>query len=372
MTIRLDNISSVCAGITYFACLACDLTVNEVTEREEPAATTAMSHDAGDIHTADSEGDTSTPDTAEDTTAETAAETAADTTSDAGTPPAKDLAKAAFWNAFTQERYEEAAAVTEELERALEQDPSDAESSLLLAHSYLWRLSELGRNPAADPSEIPGLAFGAQAAFEYASALAPEDSRIWGWLGSVLVGNGHVTGNGEVLEAGLALIDQGVEVNVEFNGFVLALAHYTAPVDSDEFELASDAMWASIEACAGFSVERDDPDLARVVEAVYSEDAPQVCRSGPKAAHGLEGFLLFFGDLLTKAGDGDGARAMFAATRLVPSFETWPYRFLTEERENDLERRLAAYDTADPADDPRFVSDEPYNCSYCHAASVRQ
>lgn len=364
MKIPSSNVNGVSLGLALFASLACDMTVNENAPTSMDAETTSGGQaDAG---------------VGKESTSEA---TATGCPVDAGenappdvepNEPTAESAKAAFWRAFTEERYVDARAVTEQLEAALEQTPADAELSLLVAHGYLWQLSEFERSPTPDPSEIPGLAFGAQAGFERASAMAPEDSRIWGWLGSVLVGTGHATGDQAVTAAGLALIDAGVESNVEFNGFVLSLAHFGAPLGSPEFTLAQQAMWASVEACAGFSVSRQAPELAAVVDAVYSPDAPAVCRSGSKAVHGLEGFFLYFGDLLAKAGDENGARAMYDATRLVPSFETWPYRFLVAERETALQERLAAYDNEDPTDDPRFVSEEPYNCSFCHADGVRR
>lgn len=281
-----------------------------------------------------------------------------------------EYAKAFFWDAFTQQRFADGARATALLEAALAVNPGDASLALLVAHSYLWRLSEFGRNPEPDPTELPALAGASEAGFGRALGQAPTDARILGWLGSVMIGNGGAMGDAEKVAAGHTLVEQGVAAYPEFNGFVLSLVNASYPVGSAEFELAVEAMWDNLDVCAGFTTNRETPDLSAALAPVLAGQADPACANTVRAAHNLEGFFLYFGDLLLKANQETAARAMYDATRASPTFEFWPYRETLVQREQAVAARLAAYTNSDPSDDPALIAQEPFSCSYCHAASA--
>lgn len=304
-----------------------------------------------------SSNDTSTPD---DTSA-----------TDAGTIDV-EVAKAYFWQAFTAQRIDDGPLATEQLELALAANPGDAELALLVAHSHLWRISEFTRGSNPDPSQLPFLAGATEAGFGRAYALAPADARILGWLGSVMIGNGNATSDAEKVANGHGLIELGVAQYPEFNGFVLSLVNSTFPADTPEFALALEAMWDNLDVCAGFTADREDPDVRAALEVVLAGSADPVCANTLRAAHNLEGFFLYFGDLLVKANQPTAASAMYDATKASPTFHLWPYRETLLAREADLETRLNAYTNDDPSDDPPLISQEPHTCSYCHAADPSQ
>lgn len=281
-------------------------------------------------------------------------------------------ATAFFWEAFTQQRVDDGARVSAQLEAALAVNPGDANLALLVAHSYLWRLSEFGRTTAPDPTQVPALAGATEAGFARAFAQAPADARILGWLGSVMMGNGSAMGDDEKVGAGHALIERGVTAYPEFNGFVLSLVNASAPVGTPEFDLALEAMWDNLDVCAGFTANREVPDVRAAVAAVLEGEADPACANTLRAAHNLEGFFLYFGDLLLKANQETAARAMYDATRASPTFELWPYRETLNQREQSIAARLAAYTNEDPSDDPALIAQEPFNCAYCHAASPEE
>jgi hypothetical protein len=283
-----------------------------------------------------------------------------------------EAAKAFFWETFTAQRIDDGTRASQLLESALGANPGDANLALLVAHSYLWRLSEFARSTTPDPSQLPALAGAAEAGFARAYAQAPNDARISGWLGSVMVGNGGATGDAEKLEAGHALVGQGVAAYPEFNGFVQSLVNASYPVGSPQFDLALEAMWDNLDVCAGFTTDREEPNVRQAVEAVLQGGADPACANTLRAAHNLEGFFLYFGDILVKANRETAARAMYDATRASPTFDLWPYRDTLTQRELDVTARLAAYANEDPSDDPALVAQEVFNCSYCHAAAPEE
>lgn len=336
---------------------------------EDAAATSAVSLDGGMLDSGAPDGGWLDGGATLDNSADSGSSAADDTTSDNPAVLA-EAAKALFWKMFTEQRVDEGALVSQRLESALEANPGDANLVLLIAHSYLWRLAEFGRGTNPDPSQIPGLAGGAEAGFARAIAQAPEDWRIAGWLGSVMVGNGAASGDSAKVDAGHSLINQGVVEYPEFNGFVQSLVNASYPVGTPQFELALDAMWLNLDSCVGFTVDRAHPIFVEALLSVFDDGVDPACTNTLRAAHNLEGFFLYFGDLLLKANQEVAARAMYDATRASPTFDQWPYRETLVQRESGIQERLAAYATEQPEDDPPLISEEPFNCSYCHAASA--
>lgn len=290
-----------------------------------------------------------------------------DAGSEEGMPDSRVEAKAFFWGAFAGQRHGEGEEATRLLEEANAEFPNDPETTLLLGHVHLWRLAELARAPSPDPSQVPNLAANAARYFGEAMAVSPADARIFGWLGPLMMSNGQILGDPAMVEAGQAMIETGVERYPEFNSFVLALSLSNEPRESDEFARAIDAMWQNIDVCAGQPVNRDVPDFSGLVDTVVAGAADDACRDSPRAAHNFEGFFLFFGDLLTKAGSVELAQAAYATALQIPEASRWPYRDVLIERQAAVQDRAERWANDDPADDPLLVSMESYSCSYCHA-----
>ena len=274
-----------------------------------------------------------------------------------------------FWEAFAGQHHDRAKEATRRLEESYAQAPTDAGNTLRLAHSYLWRMAEFGRGPAPDVSEIPLLASNAERYFSEAAALAPKDARIAGWLGPVKLGNAAQRGDMAGVAEGMAIVEDGVKRYPEFNLFVAALINAGEPRDSERFASAVDAVWRTIDVCAGADIDRDEPDFSRLVTRTLAKQVDPVCANTTLVTHGFEGFFLFFGDVLTKANQVEQARRAYAVAREIPDYDDWPYREVLSAHEEQIEARAALFANTDPADDPLLVSQEPFNCSYCHAAA---
>jgi hypothetical protein len=272
-----------------------------------------------------------------------------------------------FTEAFQTEQYSRAPDLAAQLDAAAQIAPDRADVNLLRGHVRLWRLSEWGRDLSQDTSEIPAIALSARAAFEAARDLAPDDHRLLGWLGPLKIGIGNATTNNELIAEGFSDVEDGVAAYPEFNLFVRALVRASAPNGSAELAEAVEAMWQTLDVCVGEPVDRDNLDYAPYMDLETDTGTKRVCWNDEKARHNFEGFFLYFGDLLVKAGDPDTATAAYQSAQLSSTYATWPYRTELEARIQDAPARAALFADADPSNDPEIVAASSHQCAACHA-----
>jgi hypothetical protein len=282
------------------------------------------------------------------------------------TPP-EPAEHALFWDAFHAQEYGRIAEVRMALESARAADPANPRTTLLYAHTGLWRIAEWGRDPSQSPAEIPGIAFATLTAFEEAHAASPDDHRIHGWLGAMRMAAGRATGDTALVASGQALLDEGVELHPQFNLFVRALSLGGAPRGSTEMAGAIDAMWETLDVCAGAEVDRANPDFRPYFGRATEVGPDRVCWNDALAPHNFEGFFLYFGDWLLKEGDVDGAVAQYRNATRIEDYAAWPFRADLEARIEGAAARAALHADADPSNDPPLVSDGPTQCAVCHA-----
>jgi hypothetical protein len=93
-----------------------------------------------------------------------------------------------------------------------------------------------------------------------------------------------------------------------------------------------------------------------------------VCWNDKKAQHNFEGFFLYMGDLVVKAGDPATATRLYANAQRVDSYGTWPFRADLEARIAQASQHAAAFADADPTNDPVLAVQATTACAHCHAA----
>jgi hypothetical protein len=86
----------------------------------------------------------------------------------------------------------------------------------------------------------------------------------------------------------------------------------------------------------------------------------------PVAPHNFEGFFLHNGDMLVKAGDPARAKVMYANARILPSFETWAFREMLEDRIRTVDERARAFAAPDSRALPEMVVGSRAACAGCH------
>lgn len=254
------------------------------------------------------------------------------------------------------------------LEAVVAGDANDAKSALLLAHTNLWKLAEWGRDPKQDAAKLPVFALEAKTYFTKVRALDPSDARVLGWLGAVDVGTGKATNDAALVKEGEDLIAQGVAAHPEFNLFVQMLVSEELPASDPKFAAGVEAMWTTLDLCAGEKVDRKNPDFSKYAALETTMGPKRVCWNGEAAPHNYEGFFLYMGDLLVKQNDAATAKILYANAKSWKTAASWPFLAELDQRVAGADARAALYADADPSNDPPLAGATPTQCATCHAS----
>ncbi len=232
------------------------------------------------------------------------------------------------------------------LEAATAELPDQEQLHLLLGLAHLWTLAEPQPGDEQPGQQLPA-ALGARDHLRRAYELCPTDHRIAAWLGPVLVRFGRTLGSQEMVDEGLAVLDRGIAAYPSFVLFSRLLVYADYPRDAPEYQLALDAVVANRDACA-------------------ATPADPACTDHPRAAHNREGAPVFMGDALAKAGRRADAAATYQAAMSEPGYQSWPFQAMLTSRLATLDQRIAAFATADVADDPPVAWAVTEQCAMCH------
>lgn len=259
-------------------------------------------------------------------------------------------------------------AARRQLTAAYLENPRDPETSLLLAHSHLWALSERSRHAGTPDPQVTDHAILADRYLSEAARLAPDDARIDGWHGAVRLALGALHQDERSTRRGWFQLRRAAREYPAFNGFSAAYPMSLQPRDSERFAAAVEWMWLNLEACTEGRLDRSDFDYAVFMAEATSEGPLRVCWNTDLVPHNFEGFFLAMGDLLTKAGDVENARAAYESAQRSPGYATWRYAGELEGRLVDLEQRAAAFARAkSPEGEPPMMFGSDYACTGCHA-----
>jgi pterin-4a-carbinolamine dehydratase len=290
-------------------------------------------------------------------------------TPDAGSPDA--LAKSAsdkFWNVYWSNDYGHIGDVESALEAAIAQKPDEADLYGLLAAAHWWHVSESRRDPHPDQNVLVKDLPTAVALMQQAAQLDPDEDHYPGFIGVTTVHVGVFTHDANLVSQGDRLLLDAVYRFPEFNGFNAWAAHNADPKDSDSFRRALDALWGSVDACVGATIDRNNPDAAPYMHLATAHGRKKVCwDDNGFAPHAFEGIMLNLGSGLVKAGATGPARIAYENAKLASGYSTWPYRGVLESLlASDLDARAALYADADPNNDPPPTGIDR-SCIYCHA-----
>lgn len=254
-------------------------------------------------------------------------------------------ATAAFWSALRGGRPEGRADVIAALKAATRAHPREEELALLHGLAHLWRLAEPLPEEMGDQALLVESVFTARRELERAYELCPTDHRIPAWLGPLLVRTGEALGDRATIDEGLAVLERGIAAYPAFVLFSKLLVYADRPRDDPDFMMALAAVEENVGACVA-----SDP----------------ACSNHARAAHNVEGALVFLGDVIAKAGQRDEALAFYEMALAVPEYPEWDYQALIADRIATVDARVAAYDTPDPSDDHEAVWQSAIQCSICH------
>jgi hypothetical protein len=295
------------------------------------------------------------------------------------TPYQRDTPQAAidyFWDVYHGNRYQDIPAVQQQLETAIQKDALNPMLNALVGATHFWHLGEIARDPHPNLTVVTQDMPLAVASFQKALDLdyGPHpiqyinDDHLPGYLGITTVHLGQLSNNPELVAQGDKLLDYAMYQFPEFNNFNRWAAHNADTKDSATYQQALDSLCAALDACAGTTVDRSNPDLAPYLNLVTAKGRKRVCWwDGLMAPYSYEGIMLNLGSGLVKAGQIDAAKIVFANARYASNYANWPYRQQFEAiTGSDLYARAALYADSNPFNDPPLAIPNR-SCSYCHA-----
>jgi hypothetical protein len=286
--------------------------------------------------------------------------------------PAALQAGQLFWQTFHGGDYANIQASIEASTAAYLRDPNDAVSAAHVGWLHMWRVAESDRMQHR-PASITDDIVLAHKYFQKAADLAPDDPRYRGFLASAMLAEARIDHDAALRQQGIDVMRKAVSDWPAFNLFTTGYVMSGLPASSDGFKQALEQQWQNLEVCGHTKVDRHGADLDRfgqsVVKATANGRDTRACLNSDKAPHNEEGFFLNMGDMLTKSGDWQTARKVYAAAKQSPDYAQWPYREVLEQRIRDAQANVAAFNAEVPPGTKSAVPmmiNSSYACMACH------
>jgi len=256
----------------------------------------------------------------------------------------------------------------------LEHLDGDRVSTSVLGFAHAWRLAESSRT-GDDPTVIESASV-AHRMFQTAHASIPDDPRLLGFQGSMMMAEGSINDDAELSKNGYFATSSSSVQWPQWGLFTLAYSLSGQPPTSDLGKQALSSMWQNLDTCSpGRSIQRTGTELFTWLSDAALAGPPLIaraCADQPVAPSNFEGFFAVFGDLLARSGDVTQARRMYETALSTDASAQWPYRAAIERRRDqvadlpqrwkNLPKRGAGALAID--DVPMFQG--PANCTICH------
>jgi hypothetical protein len=175
-----------------------------------------------------------------------------------------------FWNVYHGNEYNAIPQVEAQLQRAIEHDPENSTLYALLGATHFWHYGEYTRDPnlnlGALQQDLPIAVnyFGKALELDYYGRHLIgyiNDDHLPGYLGITTVHLGQQSRDPDLIAKGDQMLDFAAYQFPEFNNFNRWAAHNTDTKDSDSYKKALDSLWQALDACAGTTIDRSNPDL---------------------------------------------------------------------------------------------------------------
>jgi hypothetical protein len=179
----------------------------------------------------------------------------------------------------------------------------------------------------------------------------------------------------DVLLEANRLAGEAINGLAEFALFSISYSFQVAPIDSKRFQVGTVMLMRLLDVCMGQNIDRNNLDLRPYLGNLVKKQAPyqSYCLNTYMSPHSREGLYLTIGDVLLKAGNMAGAKAMYENIKASPGFGTWPFRGLVEERLKEPEKfqkdfNIMLNGLQKPSHNLMAIAGE-YSCSICHMPS---
>jgi hypothetical protein len=287
------------------------------------------------------------------------------------------LAENYMWDHFHRGDYDSIPKIIQMLDKAYAKDPDDIQTTSHLGFVHLWAFSERARKKV--DSSIIEHVFLSNRYFKEAMLLNPEDARLKGFQSATDICEGALSLKLFMVMKGYFNGFRSINDWPQFNKFAVSLIGSQSRKNSIIYKLALKYQWDLIDDCSCRELSKrtimQNPaqEFTKLFEELKGNKDPLIsraCKNSWIAPHNLEGFFLNFGDMLVKDGQLKEAFEIYNAARLCPSYKTWPFASVLEERiknmnsnKNEFNRPLKLITDTD--NEQLFINSK-MSCVACH------
>ncbi|MDQ3048640.1 MAG: hypothetical protein M3R27_13910 [Bacteroidota bacterium] len=255
-----------------------------------------------------------------------------------------------MWNNLHSGNYDSIPAILKKLNSANAENPEDGKITAHLGFVHLWAFSERIRKPSDE--EITKHVFLSNMYFKKAIDINPSDARLHGFQAATEMCEGAISKDPIMIATGYGKGINAIDKWPQFNKFAISFVESLQGKNSPMFKQGLKFQWELLDECSTNELTQkmieEDPvkiltDLINEVKRSEDPAISRACWNSWIAPHNLEGFFLNLGDMLVKAGEIETAKKIYAAARLTPSFNEWPYKSLVEDRIKNAERNYKSF-----------------------------
>lgn len=269
----------------------------------------------------------------------------------------------AAYAVLTRGEVSAADAVLGDLDERVRAQPTDGYATFYSAAFRLWKLAE-GTNSLGDLLSAVSIPEEMIARFERAEELMPNDFRVPGFFGLVLLDAGILSGDQTMIGRGQRTLERAIAMNPAYGYFLRATATSGLATDDPLYATTIGDMEALAKACRW---PPGDDQVTYRYPGPGDDLGSRVCSNEGIVPHVWEGTLISFGDVALKSGWAPArVRAIYRSVQASPSYAAWPFAELLERRLREVETNAAAFSDANPFNDPVVWGSQGHICAGCH------
>lgn len=237
-----------------------------------------------------------------------------------------------FWDNYHLGNYDSIPKIIEKLNLALQENPKDIISTTHLGFVHIWALSERQRLDKPNPTITEHILL-SKKYFQEANLMNPHDLRVLGFLADLTLAEGITLENKKEITQGYFLGLKSIRQWPQFNKFTIGYFFSSLDKNDKNFKKGLGWQYSTIDDCACEKNTRND--LVAATRKIKQSKNPiiyRACWNSWIAPHNWEGYCLNWGDMLTKNGEMEEAKKIYALAKESDTYNEWPYKEILEKR----------------------------------------
>jgi hypothetical protein len=249
-----------------------------------------------------------------------------------------------MWDQLHLGNYDSAFQIIAKLTSAWNKSSDDPTLNKHLGFVHLWKFSE--RERTAHDTSVFRNVFISNYFFKKAIELDPGDDRIYSLQAATEMCEGAILKNDQQIRKGYFNGIEAVKKWPQFNRFALAAVVSVLDRNSLMYRRGLRYQWITMNECSCKELTKKEilqhpekvvPELIAELQTTSDQRIKRACWNSWIAPHNFEGYLLNFGDMLTKKGYLTEAKQIYNSVKLSPSYQDWPYQSVLESRIRNIE-----------------------------------